>query len=234
MNITWKDLFNLVNALWGINDAKIADLLGVHPSTISKLKSGKQKTFNKPYKELYHCLFYPEKIHDRPLRERPKILLNYLKTEIRTAGLEIPEKLLSQTQYKNFVIELLKLVKNPPHTKDSESTPHSTHSQDQPLMQSDNSSSLSSDRNVIIPIPNECKKCLYCSNWEGNTENAYKCKDGVNGNCIVYNKNVLSSDKSCDRFSEAYGRIMQYQFTKMFEKSSILQLPKSPKQKSPK
>lgn len=230
MNITWKDLFNLANALWGINDAKIADLLGVHPSTISKLKSGKQETFNKSYEELYYCLFDPEKIEDRPLRERPEILINDLKREIRTAGLEIPEKLLSQTQYKDFVIELLKLVKNPPHTKDNGSTPHSTPSQNQPLMQSDNFSSLNSDGNVIIPIPNECKKCLYCSNWEGSVENAYKCKEGVYGNCIVYSKNFLSSDKSCNRFSEAYGRIIQYQFSKMYENFQS----RAPKRKSQK
>lgn len=58
-----------------------------------------------------------------------------------------------------------------------------------------------------LSIPPQCKQCFYCQMWNGNVKNALTSASGVYGECIFYNKNVISVNRSCDMFAPNYGRI---------------------------
>lgn len=59
-----------------------------------------------------------------------------------------------------------------------------------------------------ISIPEEYHICLYCKKWTGNIQDARNSEDGIYGKCLLYQKEILSSNrKICDNFNPAYGRI---------------------------
>lgn len=62
-----------------------------------------------------------------------------------------------------------------------------------------------------LNIPEECKVCLYCHNWEGNALNVRKSTDGVYGPCIKYDSKIMSSSKeACKDFKPNYNRISNH------------------------
>lgn len=62
-----------------------------------------------------------------------------------------------------------------------------------------------------LSIPEECKVCLYCHNWEGNALNVRKSTDGVYGPCIKYDSKIMSSSKeACKDFKPNYNRISNH------------------------
>jgi len=59
-----------------------------------------------------------------------------------------------------------------------------------------------------IAIPQECKLCLYCENWKGNTHDSCQNATGTFGRCIKYSKDMLSTaGTDCIEFIPEYNRI---------------------------
>ena len=70
-----------------------------------------------------------------------------------------------------------------------------------------------------LAIPNECKICLCCKNWKGNTQDAYNSSSGTLGICHSYRKATLSIEGTdCNLFIPIYGRISHYQLMKKYPK----------------
>lgn len=64
------------------------------------------------------------------------------------------------------------------------------------------------DISAQISIPEKYYVCLYCKKWKGNIHDARECKDGVYGKCLLFQQEVLSSNrKICNKFNPAYERI---------------------------
>lgn len=123
MKITWIHIIEIISTMWDINQTKIANCLGVNPSTITKLKTGKQLSFSKSYKVIYTTLFDPENPDSPAKNDDPNILLQELKDIIKQKDLDFPEEDFSETDYKEFVIKLLRLAKrNEPHQCNSRPT----------------------------------------------------------------------------------------------------------------
>lgn len=79
-----------------------------------------------------------------------------------------------------------------------------------------------SDTSAQISIPEKYHLCLYCKNWKGNIQDARCCEDGVYGKCLLYQKNILSSnEKICGNFNPAYERIPFLSQTTDFLKKNI-------------
>ena len=78
---------------------------------------------------------------------------------------------------------------------------------------------IDTERTVFseIAIPPELRLCLCCKNWSGNFLNGLRNKDGVFGNCKVFDQKTLSiNGKTCDRFLANFGHILKYeQFNRM-------------------
>lgn len=75
-----------------------------------------------------------------------------------------------------------------------------------------------------LSVPNDCKICLYCKNWEGNTKNAYKSIAGVYGTCIVYDKKILSTTDgtNCHMFIPNYEQIHRYEINQRYKTTKNL------------
>lgn len=79
-----------------------------------------------------------------------------------------------------------------------------------------------SDTSAQISIPEEYHLCLYCKNWKGNIQDARCCEDGVYGKCLLYQKDILSSNKKiCGNFNPACERIPILSQTTDFLKKNI-------------
>lgn len=110
MEFTWKNIFDLVNKMWGLNQSRIASYLEVNESTISKLKTGNQFKFERPYNELYKKLFDPTNPKIPAYGNNPKALLWELKENIKEAGWADITKGLNIEDYEKFVIGLFRLA----------------------------------------------------------------------------------------------------------------------------
>lgn len=59
-----------------------------------------------------------------------------------------------------------------------------------------------------ISIPKEFHTCLYCKKWKGNIQDAHESVDGIYGKCLLYQKEILSTNKRiCEKFNPSYERI---------------------------
>lgn len=59
-----------------------------------------------------------------------------------------------------------------------------------------------------LPIPDEYRRCLFCTRWKGNTSIAYKSISGVFGDCIMYKREQISTGGTdCKNYEPDYDRI---------------------------
>ena len=135
MQFTWAHVFYLAKQIGHRNYSRIAERLDVHRSTISNLKNGKQKSFNKGIDEIYEALFDPTKKGSPAYRykdneiglliEMKVIIYAPVEKDKRVPefgkdikGLEGLEELKADS-YKPFVFDFLSLAKNnePPREK---------------------------------------------------------------------------------------------------------------------
>jgi len=104
MNVTWENIITLLDNLYKWNQQDIADKLGVHRSTISRLKHGKQTRLNKTHEEIYTSLF-AEKGSANPTKA-----LNEMKRGLEEMGLDAVIDKLGDSDYESFSIGLIKLA----------------------------------------------------------------------------------------------------------------------------
>lgn len=109
MDFTWEHIIILLKKLYGWNQSKIADLIGVDRSTISRLKSGELPCLNlnklcKNFEDFYEKLFAKE----GPANQTKA--LNEMKQELEEMGFGTVIKDLDDSSRKSFTIELLKLA----------------------------------------------------------------------------------------------------------------------------
>ena len=64
-----------------------------------------------------------------------------------------------------------------------------------------------------LSIPKDCKICLYCENWKGNTREALESISGAYGRCTHLGKDMLSKEFKCEGFIEKWGLITEYLFS---------------------
>lgn len=103
-------IFHLVERMWGLNQNQISVYLGVTPSTISRLKSGKQSKFERSFNELYSKLFDPTNPQSPASGKDSIELLKGLKEEIKDAGWSDLTKGLKDDEYEKFVFSLFRLA----------------------------------------------------------------------------------------------------------------------------
>lgn len=113
MNFTWIDVINLIEQMWEIKPNELAVYLKVNPSTISRIKNGITLQPNIRVEDIYNNLFCPVKKGSRAFGKDPKESLEILKDIIKGNGLDEVTKTLDDSDYKKFVIGLLKLAKSP-------------------------------------------------------------------------------------------------------------------------
>jgi hypothetical protein len=112
MGLSWSDLFSVLERMWELDQKRIAYYLGYHPSTISRLKKGGEiEKFSIKSDELYRKLFDPENPSSPSHGNNEKNLLKELRDIITDLGLNDATSGLNTTDYKAFVMGLLKLVK---------------------------------------------------------------------------------------------------------------------------
>lgn len=59
-----------------------------------------------------------------------------------------------------------------------------------------------------ISIPDNYRRCVFCTKWKGNASHANKFKSGVYGTCVMYNRDQLSTDGiDCKDFEPNEARI---------------------------
>ncbi|MBD5451955.1 MAG: hypothetical protein HDR25_04880 [Lachnospiraceae bacterium] len=204
MGISWEQFFDLIIKAYDVNQSTIADYLKRDRAAITRLKYKNQKTISLTNTELYKVLFDIE--NSRSLAyghgmNNSKLALEVLKEGIKNTGLTDAVKMLDDSDYKKFVMGLLGLIdRNQPITGSKEL--------ERNILQNDMECV---DNCSEISVPPECKICLCCENWKGNERNAYESINGVEGKCIMFDKNTLSSDGSnCKRFNACYGRVFNY------------------------
>ena len=72
-----------------------------------------------------------------------------------------------------------------------------------------------------IAIPENCRICLCCQNWNGNVQAAYKNIDEEYGECKAFGKEVLAINGiDCAKFKENYSRATNY---RLFKRAGILE-----------
>lgn len=227
MIFTWKHIIDLVKILWDINQNDIAEHLGVHRSTISRLKSGKQSRFTLPTNEIYKKLFDPDNPESPAHSDNPSTLLSALKEGIRNAGLTNLTENVKSDNYKEFVVGLLALAKKNQPPLPPKNT-FSTIARSDERLAPNTELSLSSTNTTHnltesnLSVSSECKICLCCKNWEGNAQDAYNSTGGTLGRCLLYSKETLSTKLAdCNQFLPDYGHVLHYQFL-MKQKARVL------------
>lgn len=77
------------------------------------------------------------------------------------------------------------------------------------IINTDTSSDVLKETSITeIAIPQEYRLCLYCENWKGNAQDAYRNANGTFGRCTKYGKDILSTaGTSCIEFNPEYKRI---------------------------
>ena len=173
-------------------------------TVISKLKNKKQQTTFLKDTEIYEKLFDIGNSNSLAYEygmNNSKLALEVLKDGIEEIGLTDTVKVLDDSDYKKFVMGLLGLIdRNQPVTGSKEL--------ERNILQNDVECV---DKCSEITVPSECRICLCCENWEGNLRNAYKSVNGVEGKCIMFDKNTLSvGGTSCERFKASYRKISMY------------------------
>lgn len=68
-----------------------------------------------------------------------------------------------------------------------------------------------------ISVPQGCRICLCCKDWQGQVGRALLALDGIYGGCDALDKRTLSTG-SCDQFRPDYGKISQYQMSSIIPK----------------
>lgn len=106
MDFTWCHIITLIDRLWGLNQTRIAERLGVHRSTVSRLANGVQQTLDRPHKEVYRKLFAPS-LEGSIKQTR---FLNEIKQELEEMGFGEIIKDLDDSSCESFVIGLLRMA----------------------------------------------------------------------------------------------------------------------------
>lgn len=107
MKFTWGHLFTLLEQIWELIPRKIAALLEVDRSTISRLKSGEQKQLKKySYEDVYQRLFAPRLKNTKD----EKTFLHEMKQELDLMEFSEIVKDLDGKDCKSFVIALLRMA----------------------------------------------------------------------------------------------------------------------------
>lgn len=220
MKFSWNHFFILAEQFLDINQAKIAEYLGVHPSTISNLKNGKQPRFKMSGKELYTKLFDPENdiIYNHLQTRNTDELLSELKEVIQQTDCAYLTENVEDNSYKAFVIGLIDLVKGNQPTRSLKQQ-----EDDNAIIQNDLdplpsplpdfTEDIDDFNESKISIPHkynasQYKVCLYCKNWKCNNQFAHTCKSGAYGTCMKYGIKTLStSHKCCKDFLLNEGKI---------------------------
>lgn len=68
-----------------------------------------------------------------------------------------------------------------------------------------------------IAVPQECRICVCCKDWQGQVGRALLTFDGIYGGCDALDKRTLSTG-GCDQFRPDYGKISQYQISSIIPK----------------
>lgn len=59
-----------------------------------------------------------------------------------------------------------------------------------------------------LSVPDEYRRCLFCTRWKGNTSIAYESISGVFGDCIMYKREQISTGGTdCKNYEPDYDRI---------------------------
>lgn len=120
MKFTWVSFFKLVERMWDLNQNSIANYLGYHRATISKLLNGKQKSFSKSANEIYQTLFDPtnQKLSHVFMMDEKYLLNNFIQ-EISKMGLSKTIENIEYNDYNTFILELAGLAKESQPAKDA-------------------------------------------------------------------------------------------------------------------
>jgi transcriptional regulator with XRE-family HTH domain len=157
MKITWKDIFDLILNMWDINQEKIAEYLTVHPSTISRLHSGKNPRFDKSINDIYNLIF--DVNNEDSLAHQYDTddieLLSRLKHVIKVLHLEDATADLAKNNYEELVMELLRLAKkNQPQKSSTKPNPTSSN-------ENEITHKVPKKENIQpLPLSIEFKQCL--------------------------------------------------------------------------
>ena len=117
MNLSCKDIFNIVKETWALNQNSIAKYIERDPATISRVMSGKTKKINYEINKLYKQLF------DNTNKDSPTCgidgthLLTELTKTMEKLGFEEIIKDLCGCDYESFVRELLRRAQENPQSK---------------------------------------------------------------------------------------------------------------------
>lgn len=206
MEITWKEVFRLLDDMLELNASEIADYLHVSRSTITRLSNGTTKSTRLKDDEIYDALLNTSNNKSPVFGKDPRDLLGILKELIEKAGLSEATESLYSNDYETFVKGLLKLAR-----KNEPERPAKRLSEDE---STDNIQAFENPKadtaSAVISYSNDCEICLCCSNWDGNFQNAIKSVSGTYGKCLLLSKDVLSADK-CNEFAPKYGHIGMYE-----------------------
>lgn len=210
MKFSWGHIFSLAEKLLDINQSKIAEYLGVHRSTISKLENGKQPRFKMGKKDLYEKLFDPDNdiVYNHVRTRKTDDLLTELKEIIHEAKWDDLTEIVKADSYKDFVMGLIDLaVKNQPKRPTRQKDDSYPAIQNEYLNQpSVSAKDMNDSYESKINIPSKYntskyKVCFYCKNWRSNNRFINTCASGVYGTCMKYDIETLStSHKLCKDF----------------------------------
>lgn len=241
MNVTWGSIFDIILKMFETNQNQIAEKLGVNRSTISRLVSGEQKNFRCSSNKIYKHIFDPKEDTSFAHGMLPKDLLETFKFFTKEMNLDGVSDILEEDDYKKCVIGLLHLAKgnvskssasNMCHSIDASRTESEIQGLSQKHYNEQNILSNEIEENTIqesiqcederyqFAVPQDCEICLCCKNWNGNVTDAYRSIWGVEGECIKYKKNVLStiSGSNCEKFYPNYSRVAIYHHLHQFPK----------------
>ena len=69
---------------------------------------------------------------------------------------------------------------------------------------------MANDPENTIHVPEECRVCMCCKDWSGNTLQAMLKRDGIYGGCEAHGNRTLSI-ATCDKFRADHYKVAQHQ-----------------------
>ena len=112
MDLSWRHVFYLAEKMWELNQNNIAECLGVHRSTVSKLINGKQLRFSCRVEDIYKKLFDPTNEKSPACGKSEKALYYDFMQLIAEPDFDGDLGGLEYDDYKSLIISLLRAVKN--------------------------------------------------------------------------------------------------------------------------
>lgn len=219
MEFTWKQLIELIEETFEINQSQLATYLGVNKSTIARLQNGTTHHFSFNNSEIYQKVFDPTNPKSPAHEKNPTVSSQELEHSVLDTMKQIMEsrnwidsaKEINSNEYKGYIIRLIDLVRTNSMLSKKKNAERDEPEKKESIPDDSISSFSSEDRSSedspdmeggpSISIPISYRKCLYCE-YFNIAKTIHKYDSGTLGTCTASVKKVNSASPACNNFLE--------------------------------